>query len=379
MIGYLWCAEGMGLNRPSVLLLWITGLLALALVAGGQVAELTRWPLPSGNALPYGIGGGTDGLVYFAEFSLDRIGQLDPVSNEVRERNVGDGPFGLVMGDGSSLHFTLSRENALELLVFVGGGAKWALPTPGAGPEALVAAPAGPGRVNLWFNERNAKKVVRFSPATVAVTLPLIVSPPQPVTPLTTQVTPVVTAVVPEDFPGNPMLPPPIALLVPKTSGPFTEWASMITDRYLERVAVAPAGRVWFTHGVAPLSVLDPETNTVLLSRPVPRPWRWPWVGMVGSGSPTPTDPRSVFLTRQRPTSACRPYPRGGGGRLVHGPGGRRPGPSLSSDERTRPLRPPSRLPPGVPDPGRGGKGLVHRRGGELRGQARDPPSPRGA
>ncbi len=265
MIGYLWCAEGMGLNRPSVLLLWITGLLALALVAGGQVAELTRWPLPSGNALPYGIGGGTDGLVYFAEFSLDRIGQLDPVSNEVRERNVGDGPFGLVMGDGSSLHFTLSRENALELLVFVGGGAKWALPTPGAWPEALVAAPAGPGRVNLWFNERNAKKVVRFSPATVAVTLPLIVSPPQPVTPLTTQVTPVVTAVVPEDFPGNPMLPPPIALLVPKTSGPFTEWASMITDRYLERVAVAPAGRVWFTHGVAPLSVLDPETNTVLL------------------------------------------------------------------------------------------------------------------
>lgn len=72
------------MNRKTGLLLWTCGYLALALIAGGQVAELTRWPLPSGNALPYGIGVGTDGEVYF----------------------------------------TLSRENALELLVFVGGGAK---------------------------------------------------------------------------------------------------------------------------------------------------------------------------------------------------------------------------------------------------------------
>jgi len=255
------------MNRSGQIgiLIALVGALVAPLTGPGQAARLTRWPLPSANALPYGIAVAPDGKVYFTEFNLDRIGQLDPVANEIRERNVGDGPFGLVLGDGGSVYFTLSRDNALQLLVFVGGGAQWSLPTPNAWPEALVAAPTGPGRVNLWLSERNAKKVVRFAPATVAVTLPLILSPPKAVTPVVTEITPVVTPVAPEVYPGNPMLPPPIALLVPTTSGPFTEWTSMITDRYLERVAVAPDGRVWFTQGEAPLSVLDPGSNTVLM------------------------------------------------------------------------------------------------------------------
>lgn len=247
------------------LLIGVMGVLLGALPGAGQVAQLTRWPLPTANALPYGIAIASDGKVYFTEFNLDRIGQLDPVANEIRERNVGNGPFGLVMGDAGSVYFTLCHDNALELLVFIGGGAKWSLSTPGAWPEVLVPAPTGPGKVNLWLNERNTSKVARFSPSQIFVTLPLILAPPQAVTPAVTEITPAVTAVTPEVYPGNPMFPPPIALLLPTTSGPFTEWQSMVTDRYVERVAVAPDGRVWFTQGVAPISVLDPGTNTVLL------------------------------------------------------------------------------------------------------------------
>ncbi len=245
--------------------LCLVGLVLGTLTAGGQVMKLTRWDLPTTNALPYGIAIAPDGKVYFTEFTLNRIGQLDPVANEIRERQVGEGPAGLVLGDTGSVYFTLSQENALELLVFVGGGAKWSLPTPGAWPEVLVAAPTGPGQVNLWLNERNSNKIARFAPAQISVTLPYILSPPTPVATSEIEITPVVSVVVPAVYPGNPLLPPPIALLVPTTSGPFTEWQSMITDHYLERVAVAPDGRVWFTQGVAPLSALDPSSNTVLL------------------------------------------------------------------------------------------------------------------
>ncbi|GAB4305895.1 MAG: hypothetical protein Kow0097_04900 [Candidatus Bipolaricaulota bacterium] len=245
--------------------LCLVGLTLWTLTAGGQVMQLTQWDLPATNASPYGIALAPDGKVYFTEFNLNRIGQLDPVANEIRERQVGEGPAGLVLGDTGAVYFTLSQENALELLVFIGGGAKWSLPTPGAWPEVLVAAPTGPGKVNLWLNERNSSKIARFAPAQVFVTLPLILSPPQPITPIVTEISPTITSVSPELYPGNPLLPPPIALLVPATNGPFTEWQSMITDCYLERVAVAPDGRVWFTQGVAPISVLDPETNTALV------------------------------------------------------------------------------------------------------------------
>ncbi len=252
-------------NKQIGFLIGLASVFAMTLFGVGQVVQLTRWNLPTANALPYGIAIAADGKVYFTEFNLDRVAQLDPVANEIRERDVGQGPFGLVMGDTGSVYFTLSQGNALDLLVFIGGGATWALPTPGAWPEVLVSAPTGPGKVNLLLNERNASKVARFSPAQVFVTLPLILSPAQPATPVVTAITPEVTHVPPLVYPGNPMLPPPIALLVPTTSGPFTEWQSMITDAYVERVAVAPDGRVWFTQGAAPISVLDPDSNTVLL------------------------------------------------------------------------------------------------------------------
>lgn len=252
-------------RRQFGLLIGLVGVLLWALAGAGQVVELTRWALPGANALPFDITIASDGKVYFTEFSLNKVGQLDPATNEIRERNVGQGPAGLVLGDTGSLYFTLSLDNALELLVFIGGGAKWTVPTAGSWPEVLVPAPTGPGKVNLWLNERNASKVARFSPVQIAVTLPLIIAPPTPVTPIVTEVSPVLTPVTPEVHPGNPMLPPPIALLVPTSSGPFTEWQSMITDEPVERVAVAPDGRVWFTQGVAPISVLDPGTNTVLL------------------------------------------------------------------------------------------------------------------
>ena len=269
----------MFVRKCSGFILTLVVVALIATVGMAQTAEVTTWQLPSPNSLPRGIGVTPNGKVFFAEFNVDKIGLLDPITNEIRERDVGDGPSGLVVADNESVYYTLALGNALELLVFIGGGHTWPVPTPGCWPGKLVEAPSGPGQVNLWFNERLAGKVTRFAPTQITVTLPLIITPPVIVSPNIWQIEPITFPVSPSTYPGNPMLPPPIAYVPGVTTGPFTEWTALYREvtvgefqvkkeggstAYVERVAVAPNGRVWFTQGMTPLSELDPDTDTLL-------------------------------------------------------------------------------------------------------------------
>ncbi|MCS7240126.1 MAG: hypothetical protein NZ651_02630 [Candidatus Bipolaricaulota bacterium] len=259
----LWEVTGVIKQRMWVLVFLWVGILGLSGAAWAQVLPLTIWEIPTHNSLPHAIAVGADGKVYFTEFSGNKVGQLDPRTNELRERPVGAGPSGLVLNDDGGLFITLAIDNAIQFLVFTGGTASWAIPTANAWPEVLVFG-TGPGKVNLWLNERQGRKVARFSPTQIFVTLPLITVPAVSVTPKTLNLEPVIQKVIPDVYPGNPLLPPPIALFPATASGPFTEWASFVTDRQVERVAVAPDGKVWFSQGEAPLCRLDPDTNTVL-------------------------------------------------------------------------------------------------------------------
>ena len=269
----------MFVRKCSGFILTLVVVALIATVGMAQTAEVTTWQLPSPNSLPRGIGVTPNGKVFFAEFNVDKIGLLDPITNEIRERDVGDGPSGLVVADNESVYYTLALGNALELLVFIGGGHTWPVPTPGCWPGKLVEAPSGPGQVNLWFNERLAGKVTRFAPTQITVTLPLIITPPVIVSPNIWQIEPITFPVSPSTYPGNPMLPPPIAYVPGVTTGPFTEWTALYREvtvgefqvkkeggstGYVERVAVAPNGRVWFTQGMTPISELDPNTDTLL-------------------------------------------------------------------------------------------------------------------
>jgi streptogramin lyase len=235
-----------------------------ASTATGVTAQITRWMIPSSNALPYGIDIAPDGLIYFAEYSANKIGQLDPAANQIRERSVSGNPYGLIVTTAGSLFYTLSTANAVEVMVFTGGSNRWSLPTFNASPRALASAPTGPGQVNLWIAERTAGKVARFAPSQIMMTLPLIITPPTSVPPITSQVPGVPTPVTREFYPGNPMLPPPIASLVPVTTSPFTEWQGPGGVTMLDSVAVGPNGRIWFSDATSPLASLDPTTNTAL-------------------------------------------------------------------------------------------------------------------
>jgi len=241
-------------------------LLALVLPVGlAQQARITLWPIPTPDSLPADLSFSSDGMVFFTEFSGGKIGKLDPTANTIAERDVGASPLGIWVEGDQMIYFTVPLDDALRAVVFTSGGAGWNLPTSGGWPKLLVPAPSGPGIVNLWFNERTAGKVVRFAPSQVSVTLPLFQFTPQPVTPDVMDVEPLVVPVTPESHPGNPALPPPIALLTKNSSGPFTEWNAFDPTEYVEDLSVAPDGMVWFTQPGLPLSRLDPGSDTVLL------------------------------------------------------------------------------------------------------------------
>ena len=252
--------------RCTARVLVVVSAVALAGITGlAQNAELLIWRLPTADALPTGLSIAPGGKVYISQFRAQRIGLLDPATNELSERDIGASPGSIYAVSDDAVVYALPMEDAVEYLVFISGQARWQVPTAGSWPQDLTPSPTGPGQINLWLVERTAGKVARLSPAQIAVTLPLFYPQKQTVLPQRQEVVPNVTTVRPSFHPGNPLLPPPLALAPTTATGDFSEWAvTGPSPGYVEDLALAPrSGAVWFTTGEGGLGSLDPPSSTV--------------------------------------------------------------------------------------------------------------------
>jgi streptogramin lyase len=252
----------MGSARSGILAL--AAVLAVTFVMTAQVADLTTWPFPAPGSLPGDLAL-DEGRIYVALFGPQTIGRLDPAANTLVQWPVDDSPVGLAFHD-SAVFYTLPIAGALGILqpeVNVTNG--WTVPSGGSWPQTLVPAPTGPGTVNLWFNERTGGRIGRYAPSSIALPLLLGVDPvPQALMPRSEQIAPLNQVVVPASFPGNPMLVPPIALATTVSVDGFTEWTPAWTAGYVEDLALAPDGQVWFSQGGPQLTVLDPSSDGMM-------------------------------------------------------------------------------------------------------------------
>jgi streptogramin lyase len=230
-----------------------------------QQAELRIWHFPIPGALPAGLSIAPNGKVYISLFRAQKIGLLDPATNELSVRDIGASPGSIYAPSDDVVIYALPMDDTIVYQVFIGGEAVWQLPTAGAWPTALTSAPTGPGQINLWFAERTAGKVARLSPAQIAVTLPFFAPQKHTITPQVQKLTPNVVSVNSNFHAGNPLLPPPLALVHARTVGPVSEWeVTGFSPGYVEDVALAVAsGAVWFTTDAGGLASLDPPSNTV--------------------------------------------------------------------------------------------------------------------
>jgi virginiamycin B lyase len=139
----------------------------------------------------------SSGKVYFAELTGNKVGRLDPSTNQITE---------------------------------------WDVPTSGSWPRE-VAVYGG----KVWFNEELSNKIGKLFPTggTVTNVTPVSNSVSHPVTkktPTATKMKPTTTTVTPTD-----------TYVGPSTSGQFAEWTVPTAGGDPYNIAAPGGGEVWFT------------------------------------------------------------------------------------------------------------------------------------
>lgn len=246
--------------------LFLMGLVGPASVLGqsgspGRSGFLTTWvvptPDPGLSALDFGLGG----EVYFTEFNRGKIGRLDPLSNSITEWTVGLGPRRLTVYAGGAVLYTDDPANRIGMLIpQMDNYATEMIPTAGARPYDLFAQAIGLLPLEVWFTERASGRlgvltVEGFVFDALLSTMPTS----QTVTPTTGVITSTVQIAAVQFTPGNPALPPPIALAPSTVNGPFTEWEVLVGagGAQLSALAPNPTGGFWLATETSSLLGFD--------------------------------------------------------------------------------------------------------------------------
>jgi streptogramin lyase len=191
--------------------------LALALVASGSalgapLGQISDFLTPTMNSQPEGIVAGPDGNLWFAEFSGNKIAEVNPTTRAITEFSVPTAmsqPLGVALGPDGSIWFTeFAADKIAEINPVTHAITQFNITTANSGPVAIVEGPDG----NMWFTEFAAGKVAEFNLATRTFT----------------------------EFPTTTA-----------NSGPFG-------------IAAGPDGNIWFTEkAVSQIGVLNLGTHTV--------------------------------------------------------------------------------------------------------------------
>jgi virginiamycin B lyase len=119
--------------------------------------------IPTANSGPYGISSGSDGAVWFTEFSAGKIGRISTTFafSEYAIPTPASNPYGIVNGSDGNLWFTETHGMNIGRITTAGVVTEYAIPTPNSNPNGITAGPDGA----LWFAESNTNKIGRISTA----------------------------------------------------------------------------------------------------------------------------------------------------------------------------------------------------------------------
>jgi streptogramin lyase len=143
---------------------------ATSAARAAALGATTDFSTPTAFSAPQGIAAGPDGDLWFAEFTADKIAQLDPASGAIHEFTLptpNAGPLGIAVGPDGNVWFTEYAASKIgEINPVTHAINEFPTPSANSGPVGIVAGPDG----NLWFTE-SASAVNRigwFNPVTHA-------------------------------------------------------------------------------------------------------------------------------------------------------------------------------------------------------------------
>lgn len=229
---------------------------SMAFMCSAQIMELTIWSLSVENSLPQEISATSKGTfpqldlrLYFAESGVNRLAELQPATNRLREWEIGEGPVG-VYAQQNSVYCTLAQGNAV-VMVDTDTNAlwRWPIPTANSWPKGLEKQVSGAG---LYFAQRSVGQVACLSPEESEAAYDMRIPTTRDVVPDVMRIDPVIHHVEPSHFAGGP----PMTLYMPGVrQGVFVEWTSPEVGTYVEQVA-SWYRELWFVDWLPHISVL---------------------------------------------------------------------------------------------------------------------------
>jgi uncharacterized repeat protein (TIGR01451 family) len=132
---------------------------------------ITEFPVITPGSQLWGITGGPDGNVWFAERIVNKIGRitLAGVVTEFTVPTASSQPDGLTGGPDGNVWFTEDAGNKIGRITPAGAFTEFTIPTGSSSPTAIVTGPDN----NLWFTERVANRIGRVTTAGVFTEFPI--------------------------------------------------------------------------------------------------------------------------------------------------------------------------------------------------------------
>ena len=203
------------------------------------IGTITEFTVPTASSTPNGITAGSDGNIWFTEYTSDKIGRITP-SGTITEFNVptaNAAPRQIAAGPDGNLWFTEFSADQIGRITPSGTITEFPVPTLNSGPRGIVAGPDG----DIWFTEFNAGNIAKLNPTTGVVTeypIPTLNSGPRGIEPGPN---------------GNLWFTENSSSKIGEitTSGVITEFTHGLTaNSQPARIRTDPNGNLWFTENI---------------------------------------------------------------------------------------------------------------------------------
>jgi streptogramin lyase len=144
---------------------------------------VVEYQVPNGATagLSNGIAAGSDGNIWFTEYSNDNIDKITPngVVTKYPVPGPSQGPQGITAGPDGNLWFAENLSGAIGRITPAGAITRYPLPNPSSGPLNITAGPDG----NLWFTEYQSSAIGKITTSGAITEYPLPISGTRPFDP----------------------------------------------------------------------------------------------------------------------------------------------------------------------------------------------------
>ncbi|MDH5416676.1 MAG: dienelactone hydrolase family protein [Nitrosopumilus sp.] len=223
--------------------------------ADSDSITVKEWNIPTPDSAPHDIVVGVNGMVWFTEFSSNKIGMFNPNTEEFKEFSIptpSSRPHGLVSDIHGNIWFTeVGAAKIGKLDPQTGTIEEFSTPTANAGPHTPIFADEN----TLWFTEQSASQIGKMDITTGQI---------QEFETLTESANPY--GIITDDK-GNAWF----AELrghhvgrVDAVTGEVTEYALPTENSGPRRIAIDSNGILWITqYNAGKIASLDPVTNEI--------------------------------------------------------------------------------------------------------------------